>query len=507
MYSKVYSTAIRGVSMEIVSVETDVSDGLPSFEMVGLLNSEVREARERVRSAIKNTGYLLPPKRITVSLSPANIRKEGSCFDLPIAIGILASLGLVNVSNLDDGMLIAGELSLSGKVLGINGVLPMILTAREKGIKRFIVPKENACEGAIVDGVEIYGACNLREVVDFLNGKGIQAVEHVDFATMYKEFIDNESDELDFSDISGQEVVKRAAEIAVAGMHHILLVGSPGSGKSMVAKRIAGILPRPDIEECMEITKIHSIAGKLDGCAVKMTRPFRAPHHTLTDKALIGGGNNPKPGEITLAHKGVLFMDELAEFKRETIDALRQPLEDGYVSVSRLGGTFVFPADIMLVAATNPCKCGYYPDRNKCNCSEIQVKNYVGKISGPILDRIDICINTPSVGVEALEKKKGESSKTIRERVERARAIQCERYKMEKYTFNSQIPLSHIEKYCFLGKEEKELINNAYDTLGLSVRAYYKLIRVARTIADLEGVDCIRKKHLSEAIGYRTELV
>ena len=288
MYSKVYSTAIRGVSMEIVSVETDVSDGLPSFEMVGLLNSEVREARERVRSAIKNTGYLLPPKRITVSLSPANIRKEGSCFDLPIAIGILASLGLVNVSNLDDGMLIAGELSLSGKVLGINGVLPMILTAREKGIKRFIVPKENACEGAIVDGVEIYGACNLREVVDFLNGKGIQAVEHVDFATMYKEFIDNESDELDFSDISGQEVVKRAAEIAVAGMHHILLVGSPGSGKSMVAKRIAGILPRPDIEECMEITKIHSIAGKLDGCAVKMTRPFRAPHHTLTDKALIG---------------------------------------------------------------------------------------------------------------------------------------------------------------------------------------------------------------------------
>ncbi len=507
MYSKVYSTAIRGVSMELVSVETDVSDGLPSFEMVGLLNSEVREARERVRSAIKNTGFLLPPKRITVSLSPADIRKEGSCFDLPIAIGILASLGLINIKNTNEDVLVAGELSLSGKVVGINGVLPMILTAREKGIRRFIIPKENACEGAVVEGVEIYGVEDLRQTVDFLNGRSIEAVEHIDFATMYEEFFERESEELDFSEINGQEAVKRAAEVAVAGMHHMLLVGSPGSGKSMIAKRIAGILPRPDMEECMEITKIHSIAGKLKGCGVKMIRPFRAPHHTMTDKALIGGGNNPKPGEITLAHKGVLFMDELAEFKRDVIDALRQPLEDGYVSISRLGGTYVFPADIMLVAATNPCKCGYYPDRNRCNCSDIQVKNYIGKISGPILDRIDICINTPVVGVEMLGKKAGDSSKVIRDRVEQARQLQNERYSHEKYKFNSQLPVSHIEKYCFLGKEQKRIINMAYDTFGLSVRAYYKLIRVARTIADLEGEEYLDERHLAEAIGYRTELI
>ena len=507
MYSKVYSAALRGVSMEIVSVETDVSDGLPSFEMVGLLNSEVREAKERVRSAIKNTGYLLPPKRITVSLSPANIRKEGSSFDLPIAVGILCSLGLMNSKGQNDDLLIAGELSLSGEVMEMKGVLPMILAAREKGIRRFVIPKKNAHEGVIVEDVEIYGVENLRETIDFLNGGGIQPEEHVDFGEIYGEYYENDTDEPDFSEINGQEVVKRAAEVAAAGMHHLLLVGSPGSGKSMIAKRMAGILPKPDMEECMEITKIHSIAGKLDGKAVKMTRPFRAPHHTITDRALIGGGNSPKPGEITLAHKGVLFLDELAEFKRDVIDALRQPLEDGYVTINRVGGTFVFPAGIMLVAATNPCKCGYYPDRNKCNCTEVQVKNYIGRISGPILDRVDICVNTPSVGVEELGKRQGDTSKDIRGRVEAARERQLDRYSGERYRFNSQLPSAHIDKYCVLGREEKKLMEAAYQTLGLSVRAYYKIIRVARTIADLDGAEHIREQHLAEAIGYRAELM
>lgn len=357
MYSKVYSAAIRGVSMEIVSVETDVSDGLPSFEMVGLLNSEVKEAKERVRSAIKNTGYLLPPKRITVSLSPADIRKEGSSFDLPIAVGILNSIGLLGRSIEDrkrnEEILIAGELSLSGKVLKMNGVLPMILAAREKGIKNFVVPWENAAEGSIIEDVNVYGVKDLRDTIDFLNGENRKPEGHIDFGEMYRLFYAQNKSEYDFADINGQETVKRAAKIAAAGMHHMLLVGAPGSGKSMIAKRIPGILPRPDMEECMEITKIHSIAGELNDKPVMMSRPFRAPHHTITGRALVGGGINPKPGEITLAHRGVLFLDELAEFKRDTIDALRQPIEDGKVVINRIGGSYEFPAKTMLVAATN----------------------------------------------------------------------------------------------------------------------------------------------------------
>lgn len=494
--------------MEIVMVETDVSDGLPSFEMVGLLNSEVKEAKERVRSAIKNTGYLLPPKKITVNLSPADIRKEGSSFDLPIAVGILNSIGLMSMAG-DSGnekILIAGELSLSGRVLRMNGVLPMILAAREIGIKRFIIPKENAEEGAIVDDVTIYGVRDLRETISLLNGHEMEPEPHVDFYGLYEKYFTESSTEPDFADITGQETVKRAAEIAAAGLHHLLLVGSPGSGKSMIAKRLPGILPKPDMEECMEITKIHSIAGELNGKAVKISRPFRNPHHTITDRALVGGGKNPKPGEITLAHRGVLFLDELAEFKRETIDALRQPLEDGEVAISRLGGNYIFPADIMLVAATNPCKCGYYPDRNRCTCSELQVKNYIGKISGPILDRIDICVHASVVKAEELGQKNGEASQVIRERVEKAREIQQKRYGCEKYKYNSQLPSADIGKYCYLGEREQGLLDKAYGKLCLSVRAYYKIIRVARTIADLSDEENIKENHLAEALGYRTDL-
>ena len=506
MYSKVYSAAIQGIAMEIVAVETDVSDGLPSFEMVGLLNSEVKEARERVRSAIKNTGYLLPPKRITVNLSPADIRKEGSSFDLPIAVSILTSLGLVNKKNGgDDKILIAGELSLSGEILPMNGVLPMVLAAREKGIRKFIVPKINAKEGAVVDDVEIYGMSSLRDVISFMNGSEYEKEPYVDFYTMYDKGEEKDG-ELDFSDISGQESVKRAAKIAVAGMHHMLLIGTPGSGKSMIAKRIPGILPKPDMEECMEITKIHSIAGELKGTSIKLKRPFRSPHHSVTDKALIGGGTNPKPGEITLAHRGVLFLDELAEFRRETIDSLRQPLETGEVIINRLNGTYVFPAAIMLVAATNPCKCGYYPDRNRCSCSEVQVKNYLGKISGPILDRIDISVITPTVMVDDLSKKTGETSEEIRVAIEKVRKIQEDRFFEEKFRFNSEIPPAKLDVYCKMTDKAKNVMNRAYKAYGLSVRSYHKLIRVARTIADLDDAYYIEEKHIAEALGYRTEL-
>lgn len=506
MYSKVYSAAIQGIAMEIVAVETDVSDGLPSFEMVGLLNSEVKEARERVRSAIKNTGYLLPPKRITVNLSPADIRKEGSSFDLPIAVSILTSLGLVNKKNGgDDKILIAGELSLSGEILPMNGVLPMVLAAREKGIRKFIVPKINAKEGAVVDDVEIYGMSSLRDVISFMNGSEYEKEPYIDFYTMYDNGEEKDG-ELDFSDISGQESVKRAAKIAVAGMHHMLLIGTPGSGKSMIAKRIPGILPKPDMEECMEITKIHSIAGELKGTSIKLKRPFRSPHHSVTDKALIGGGTNPKPGEITLAHRGVLFLDELAEFRRETIDSLRQPLETGEVIINRLNGTYVFPAAIMLVAATNPCKCGYYPDRNRCSCSEVQVKNYLGKISGPILDRIDISVITPTVMVDDLSKKTGETSEEIRVAIEKVRKIQEDRFFEEKFRFNSEIPPAKLDVYCKMTDKAKNVMNRAYKAYGLSVRSYHKLIRVARTIADLDDAYYIEEKHIAEALGYRTEL-
>ena len=506
MYSKVYSAAIQGIAMEIVAVETDVSDGLPSFEMVGLLNSEVKEARERVRSAIKNTGYLLPPKRITVNLSPADIRKEGSSFDLPIAVSILTSLGLVNKKNGgDDKILIAGELSLSGEILPMNGVLPMVLAAREKGIRKFIVPKINAKEGAVVDDVEIYGMSSLRDVISFMNGSEYEKEPYVDFYTMYDNGEEKDG-ELDFSDISGQESVKRAAKIAVAGMHHMLLIGTPGSGKSMIAKRIPGILPKPDMEECMEITKIHSIAGELKGTSIKLKRPFRSPHHSVTDKALIGGGTNPKPGEITLAHRGVLFLDELAEFRRETIDSLRQPLETGEVIINRLNGTYVFPAAIMLVAATNPCKCGYYPDRNRCSCSEVQVKNYLGKISGPILDRIDISVITPTVMVDDLSKKTGETREEIRVAIEKVRKIQEDRFFEEKFRFNSEIPPAKLDVYCKMTDKAKNVMNRAYKAYGLSVRSYHKLIRVARTIADLDDAYYIEEKHIAEALGYRTEL-
>ncbi len=504
MFSRVLCASIRGVSIFIVNVEVDVSNGLPSLDMVGLLNSEVKESKERVRTAIKNTGFIIPPKKITVSLSPADARKEGGSFDLPIAIGILAALGIVNSE--DEKVresLFVGELSLDGKINSVNGILPIIISAKELGIKRFFVPKDNYMEGSVIKNVEIIGIENLKEVVEILNGQKPMEPEFINIEN-FVESQNKEDFELDFSQVYGQSQLKRAAVIAAGGRHNILLVGTPGSGKSMVAERMHTILPSPSIDECIEITKIHSISGKLNGRAIITKRPFRAPHHSVSSKGLIGGGVKAKPGEITLAHKGILFLDELTEFKNDVIEALRQPIESKKVIISRINGTYEFPADVMLIAATNPCKCGYYPDRSKCSCTEHEVSKYLGKISGPMLDRIDIVVSSPPVMIEELSKyKKHESSKEMKKKVEAVCFIQKERYKNTEIKYNSELSPEDIKKYCYMGEKEKRLLEYSFEKLNLSARSYYKTIKVARTIADMEGMLNIGERHIAEAIGYR----
>lgn len=502
MFSKAYSATIQGIDGIIVSVEADVSDGLPLFDMVGLLNSEVKEARERVRIALKNSGYMLPAKRITVNLSPADIRKEGTVFDLPVAIAILAAFGHVLEENLINTLII-GELSLNGKVAKVNGVLPLVYSAMERGFKRCVVPKENAGEGAVVSGIKTYGVSSLKEAVTLLNDFKSKEPETIDiknlFDNSYKE------DDLDFSDVAGQFAVKRAIEIAVSGMHNILMIGPPGTGKTMLAKRIPTIMPKLTFEESMEISKIYSVAGLLDRQALITKRPFRSPHHTITSTALIGGGAIPKPGEISLAHLGVLFLDELAEFKKNTIEVLRQPLEEKVVNISRLNASFSYPAGFMLVSSINPCPCGYFPDRNKCNCSLNMVKRYLGKISKPLLDRFDICIETMQIDYKELQaKKKEESSAQIRKRIYGARQIQMERYKGQDIWFNSQLTPRRIKKYCILDEGVEDLLEQAFVKMNLSARAYHRILKVARTIADLDQSKKISKKHISEAICYRS---
>lgn len=400
MFCKINSASFLGVEMLKINVEVDISDGLPSFDMVGLLNSEVRESRERVRTAIKNQNIILPPKRITINLTPIDVRKTGNYFDLAIAIGILRCLKVVNTRTLED-TLIVGELSLNGDVKKIGGILAIVAKAKELGFKNCIVPKENEEEGAVVSGINVYGVDSLNEAASIINEGFKRKPLHKDISDIYEAGALSEKT-FDFAEVYGNEGIKRAAIIAACGNHHLLMVGPPGAGKSMIASRISTILPKPDIKECIEITKIHSIAGKLKEHSFMFNRPYRAPHHTITQSALVGGGVIPKVGEVTLAHNGVLFLDELAEFKPDTIDALREPIENGQIVISRNSGKYVFPAQVMLVAATNPCKCGYYPDRNRCGCSEQQVKNYLHRISGPILDRIDITVNIEPIKIEEI---------------------------------------------------------------------------------------------------------
>lgn len=472
--------------------------------MVGLLSSEVREAKERVRTALKNMEQPLPYGRITVNLSPADTKKEGAAFDLAIAVALLVNMRVIKSDRIKDFMIL-GELGLNGDVKKVKGVLPIIIMAKQKGFQWCMIPFENMAEGSIIDGIKVVAVKNLREAVDYLNGAREIPICDSNTKNRVENNIEHFDATVDFLDIHGHSMVKRAVTVAVAGRHNLLMIGPPGVGKSMIASRIPGIMPDMSNEEILEISSIHSICGTLKDKGLIRQRPFQAPHHSVTLAALVGGGAYPKPGELTKAHGGVLFLDELPEFQMKVLDALRQPLEEKMVRIVRNAGEYEFPADCLFVAAMNPCRCGFYPDRNKCNCSINEVKNYLGKVSGPFIDRMDLCVDVPRQSFEEMEqgelKQKGKSSREIQENINRAAEIQLNR---NNGKFNSHMSVSDIKKFCELDSECNQFMHKAYQKFSFSMRSYYKIIKTARTIADLEETHDIRLSHLAEALGYRT---
>lgn len=498
MYSIVTTAALHGIEAIPVTVEADVGNGLPAFEMVGFLASEVKEAKERVRTALKNCGYQLPAKRITISFSPASIRKAGAGYDLAIAVAILTALGELSQENVRDKVFL-GELSLSGKVLPVRGILPMTAKMLEEGWTSCIVPVKNQREATLLPRMEVRGVGDLEEVIDWLKGRKTESINIEERRPKKKELPD-------FSEVNGQKAVKRACEVAVAGRHNFMMIGPPGAGKTMIAKRIPSILPPMSEQERLEVSKIYSVCGMLeDGEGLMEQRPFRNPHHTISKTGMAGGGGRPRPGEISLAHNGVLFLDELTEFSKPSLEILRQPLEEHQIRLVRANGNYRYPADFMLVAAMNPCNCGYYPDMQKCRCSLKEIRGYQNRISQPLLDRIDICVEAKAIAYgELVKTEENESSAQIRKRVMQAHEIQRKRYAACNFRYNSQIPSKDINLYCKLGKKQEKEMQKIYENLELTVRSYHKILKTARTIADLEGCENIEMKHLYEAVCYRS---
>ena len=498
MLSKINTAGLLGINAFHVCCETDIGDGLPGIILIGSLSGEVKEAADRVKTAIKNSKISFYPRKIVINLSPAEIKKEGCGYDLPIAISILEALGVIKSDILSKSMFV-GELSLSGAILPIKGILPIVIFAKEMGFENIFLPYDNLAEANIVSDIKNFGIKNLKDLIEILNNKKIYSENISTQIPMKKEYSD-------FSDVNGQILLKRAVQIAVAGRHNILFIGPAGTGKSMIAQRIPGIMPNMTDEEALEVSKIYSVCGLLNSKEpILKIRPYRSPHHTVSPQALSGGGRVPKPGEISLAHKGVLFLDELAEFKTNTIEVLRQPMENKIVSISRVNASIDYPADFMLVAATNPCKCGYYPDRNKCNCNELQVRKYLSRISKPLLDRIDITVETSIIRYDEL---KGDfnntSSNEIKKYIEKVRQIQLSRYSNYNFSYNSEIPPSLINTFCQLKEQDDIFLSNLYEMKKMSVRGLHKILKVARTVADFNEHIDIEHDDICEAISYRS---